>query len=55
MSLPKRAWQGAKRRRSGTTASIGNAARRALRCSPFGLAGNRAAGPNRRKPDTASL
>ena len=44
MSTETGAWQGAKRSRGGPTASICNAARRPFQCSPFGLAGNRAAG-----------
>ena len=44
MSTQTGAWQGAKHSRGGPTASICNAARRPFACSPFGLAGNRAAG-----------
>jgi len=41
MSTQTSDWQGAKRSRGGTTASIRNAARRAFAYPPFGLAGNR--------------
>ena len=44
MSTPMGDYQGAKRSRGGITASIRNAERRPLAYSPFGQAGNRAAG-----------
>lgn len=44
MSTPMSAYQGAKRRRGGTTASIRNAERRSLGYSPFGQASYRASG-----------
>ncbi len=44
MSTPMGGYQGAKRSRGGTTASIRNAERRPLGYSPFGQARNRAPG-----------
>jgi len=42
MSTQTSGWQGAKRSRGGTTASIRNADRRAFAYSPFGLTRDRA-------------
>ena len=44
MPTQTRAWQGAKRSRGGTTASIRNAVRGVFGWAPFGQAGNRPAG-----------